>query len=223
MEYCEGGDLFYYLEKRKFKIPEKRAAEIIHKLCTAVYFLHEYGVVHRDLKPENILMVNEQDDADIKLMDFGLSKIMGPNEYCHDSFGTLSYVAPEILLGNDYNSKVDLWSIGIIAYLLLAGFLPFDDEYSDKEIGRQTVNEPTPFPSIIWQNISIEGKNFVDNLLSKDPEKRMTIKEVLEHSWLQKFCGASEKEAFVKRKKSREMSGGDAFKVYATPKIQTEA
>ena len=89
MEYCAGGDLFNYIEKRGFKLPEKRAAEVIHKLSCAVYYLHTYGIAHRDLKPENILMTDETDTADIKLLDFGLSKIIGPNETCKEPFGTL--------------------------------------------------------------------------------------------------------------------------------------
>lgn len=89
MEYCQGGDLFNYLEKRGFRLEEQRAAEIIHKLSTAIFYLHSYGIAHRDLKPENILMTDDSEDADIKLLDFGLSKIIGPNELCTEPFGTL--------------------------------------------------------------------------------------------------------------------------------------
>jgi serine/threonine protein kinase len=89
MEHCGGGDLFSYIEKRGFKLEEKRAAEIIHKLSTAVYYLHSYGIAHRDLKPENILMTDYSDSADLRLVDFGLSKIIGPNELCTEPFGTL--------------------------------------------------------------------------------------------------------------------------------------
>jgi serine/threonine protein kinase len=89
MEFCGGGDLFSYVEKRGFKIEEKRAAQMIHKLSTAVYYLHSYGITHRDLKPENILMTDHSDNADLRLVDFGLSKIIGPNECCTEPFGTL--------------------------------------------------------------------------------------------------------------------------------------
>jgi len=217
MEYCAGGDLFSYIEKRGFKLKEERAAEIIHKLCTTVYFLHQYGIVHRDLKPENILMTDDTDSADIRLVDFGLGKIIGPGETCTEPFGTFSYVAPEVLQEKPYNFKVDLFAIGIITYLLVAGFLPFDHETSEKEIARQTVYEPTPFPSSIWKNISIEAKMFVDNLLDKDPEKRMNIQEVLQHKWLQKFNKEEEKVVF-QRRKSRELSGAEKFEVFSTMK-----
>ena len=217
MEYCPGGDLFSYIEKRGFKLKEERASEIIHKLCTAVYFLHQYGIIHRDLKPENILMTDDTDSADIRLVDFGLGKIMGPGETCNEPFGTFSYVAPEVLQEKPYNSKVDLFAIGIITYLLVAGFLPFDHETSEKEIARQTVYEPTPFPSSVWKNISIEAKMFVDNLLDKDPEKRMNIQEVLQHKWLQKFNNNEEKIIF-QRRKSRSLSGAEKFEVFSTMK-----
>ena len=206
MEYCAGGDLFSYIEKRGFRLKEERAAEIIHKLCTTIYFLHQYGIVHRDLKPENILMTDDTDNADIRLVDFGLGKIIGPGETCSEPFGTFSYVAPEVLQEKPYNFKVDLFAIGIITYLLVAGFLPFDHETSEKEIARQTVYEPTPFPSSIWKNISIEAKMFVDNLLDKDPEKRMNIQEVLQHKWLQKFNKKEEENLVFQRRNSRDLS-----------------
>jgi len=186
MEFCSGGDLFSYLEKRGFRLPEPKAAALVHKMSAACYYLHSYGICHRDLKPENILMTDATDDADIRLLDFGLSKIIGPSETCNEPYGTLSYVAPEILLEKPYTKAVDLWSIGIITYLLLCGCLPFDDEKSEREIARQTIHDPVPYHSSIWKKLSPEAKLFVDNLLNKDPKKRMFIKDVLEHPWIQK-------------------------------------
>ena len=217
MEYCPGGDLFSYIEKRDFKLKEERAAEIIHKLCTAVFFLHQYGIIHRDLKPENILMTDDTENADIRLVDFGLGKILGPGEKCDEPFGTFSYVAPEVLQEKPYNHKVDLFAIGVITYLLVAGFLPFDDENSEKEIARQTVYEPTPYPKKIWDKISNEARMLVDNLLEKDPNKRMDLQEVLQSKWLIKFCHENNNENDVfKRRKSRELSGGDKFIAFTT-------
>ena len=214
MEYCAGGDLFSYIEKRGFRLPETRAAEIIHKLSTAVFFLHEYGVVHRDLKPENILMTDNSPNADIRLVDFGLGKIIGPGEMCTDPFGTFSYVAPEVLKEKPYSFKVDLFAIGIIAYLLVAGFLPFDHETSEKEIARQTVYEPTPFPTSVWKNISKEARAFVDNLLQKNPQKRMGIQEVLQHKWLQKYN--SKEIISFKKRNERDLSGAQKFEAFST-------
>lgn len=98
MENLRGGDLFTYLEKRDFEISEERAKTLAHQIATALYYLHSFGVAHRDLKPENILMVDDGDNSDLKIVDFGLSKIIGPNESSLEPFGTLSYVAPEVLL-----------------------------------------------------------------------------------------------------------------------------
>jgi len=86
---CKGCDLYNYLQSRNFKLPERRAAELILKIAKAIYYLHSYGIVHRDIKPENILMTDNTDKADLKLLDFGFSKLLGPNECCEDPAGTL--------------------------------------------------------------------------------------------------------------------------------------
>jgi len=89
MEYCDGPDLFTYVEKRKFKLSEEHACKLIHQLSTAIFYLHEYNIVHRDLKPENILTTSEGDDAQIKLLDFGLSRILPTDGKCMDFVGTM--------------------------------------------------------------------------------------------------------------------------------------
>jgi serine/threonine protein kinase len=160
MENLQGGDLFTYLEKRDFEIPEERAKVLGHQIATALYYLHSFGVAHRDLKPENILMVTDDDDTDLKLVDFGLSKIIGPNESSLDPFGTLSYVAPEVLLQKPYGKEVDLWSLGVIIYLLLSRVLPFDDE-EDKEIARQTIQDAPDFSFDPWPQVSSAAKDIV--------------------------------------------------------------
>lgn len=88
-EYLEGGDLFNYLQKRNFKLSEARAANLVHQILAAVYYLNSYGIIHRDLKPENLVMTDNSEDARVKILDFGLSKIIGPNELCHDPYGTI--------------------------------------------------------------------------------------------------------------------------------------
>ena len=187
MEYCSGGDLLSYFEYYEYELKETKVCEIIHKLSMAIYFLHSYGIVHRDLKPENILMTDLTPEADIRLLDFGLSKIIGNEEKCTEPYGTLSFVAPEVLQGKPYDKSVDLWSIGIITFLLLCGYLPFDYKHSEREIARQTIQDPVPFESKIWNKYSPEARTFVEGLLHKRPEKRYSIKEVLEHPWIKKM------------------------------------
>lgn len=211
MEYCNGGDLFSYIAKRGFRLPEQRVAEIIHKLSTAVFFLHKFFIVHRDLKPENILVKNTTQMTDMKLADFGLSKIILPGEKCNEPFGTLSYVAPEVLTRTPYDQKVDSWSIGIITYLLLSGCLPFDDRHSEREIARKIVKEEVPFYPSRWDNVSEEAKIFVKSLLQKDPNKRLSVQEILEHDWMKKYFGV----VVTERKKSVDIAGSN-FKLYAS-------
>ena len=105
-------------------------------------------------------MATDSDDTDLKIVDFGLSKIIGPNESSLDPFGTLSYVAPEVLLQKPYGKEVDLWSLGVITYLLLSRVLPFDDE-EDKEIARQTIQDAPDFSFDPWDTISDEAKDIV--------------------------------------------------------------
>ena len=210
MENCSGGDLLSYFEYHEYELPETKVCEIIHKLSMAVYYLHSYGIVHRDLKPENILMTDLSASADIRLLDFGLSKIVGNDEKCTEPYGTLSFVAPEVLQGKPYDKSVDLWSIGIITFLLLCGYLPFDDKHSEREIARQTIQDPVPYESKIWSKLSPEAKTFVDGLLQKKPEKRYTIKEVLEHPWIKKMDKVPEKRNDAKT------SGQSQFGIYTT-------
>ena len=187
MEYCSGGDLFSYLEERNFRVSEKRAATIIHKMATAVYYMHSFGVAHRDLKPENVLMTSNDDDSDIRILDFGLSKILGPYEKCDEPYGTLTYCAPEIIVDEPYSKAVDLWSLGIMTYLMVSGKLPFNSE-DENEIARKVVyDEPDYVRNPVWKNISPECIDFIKRLLNKDQNKRMTIKGVLEHKWIKMF------------------------------------
>ena len=152
---------------------------------TALYYVHSFGVIHRDIKPENIMMFNPTEDSDIRLVDFGLSKIMGPNEKCTENYGTLNYIAPEVLLDQPYDMSADSWSLGIVVYLLITGCLPFDD-VDQREVIRQIIYDPVPFPKYIWTNYSQEAKSFVNSLLQRDPSKRMNMMEALEHSWIKK-------------------------------------
>ncbi len=188
MEYCPGGDLFSYLERNKFHIPERQSCKIIYKILKALSYLHSFGIIHRDIKSENILITyNNDEEFDIRINDFNLSKILGPGEYCNETCGTLSYVAPEILLKKKYNKLVDSWSLGVTCYLLISGSLPFDHPLNDKEIIRKTIYEQPNFRNGIWEKIPNECINFISKLLEKNPKKRMTINEALNHEWIKKF------------------------------------
>ena len=213
MEYCSGGDLFSYLENRNFRLSEKRASTIIHLMSTAVYYMHSFGVAHRDLKPENVLMTSDDEEADIRILDFGLSKILGPYEKCDEPYGTLTYCAPEIIIDEPYSKAVDLWSLGIMTYLMVSGKLPFNSE-DENEIARQVVyDEPDYVRNPVWKNITPECKDFIKRLLEKDQNKRMTIKKLLEHKWIKMY----DTNKYTERRKSNSGSGKD-FELYSSTK-----
>ncbi len=187
MEHCSGGDLFSYLKQRGFQLKENKVVIIIYKLCKALYYVHSYGIAHRDIKPENILLTGEDENTDIRLMDFGLSKIVGPNQKCTEPYGTLTYCAPEIIVDKPYLKTVDSWSLGVMTYLMLSGSLPFTGK-NEKEIAKSVVYNKVDFnKKPIWKEISKEAKDFINKLLEKDLKKRIDMKNALEHSWFKKF------------------------------------
>jgi serine/threonine protein kinase len=187
MEHCSGGDLFSFLKKRNFMLKEEKVVVIMYKLCKAVYYMHSYGIAHRDIKPENVLLTEESEDADIRLLDFGLSKIVGPNQKCTEPYGTLTYCAPEIILDKPYLKTVDSWSLGVMTYLMLSGSLPFSGR-DEHEIAKNVVYSKVDFEKKpIWKEISDEAKDFINKLLEKDLKKRIEIKAALEHPWFKKF------------------------------------
>ena len=138
MEKCKGGDLYQYLSKRSWAISEDVVKKLTHQIVTALYYLHSHGIVHGDVKLENILMTDDLGEINVKLADFGFSKVLGPNETRSSDMGTFVYCAPELLLGERSGKEVDLWALGITLYVLLTGGYPFFSE-NPTEMVRQTV------------------------------------------------------------------------------------
>lgn len=132
------------------------------------------------------MMTDTTEESVPKLVDFGLAKMIGPNEKAEEPFGTLGYVAPEILLKKPYSFQCDLWSLGCIVYALLCSSLPFDHD-SQKETIRMTCEEPVIFDSPQWKSYSPECIDFIEHLLIKDPEKRIKLEDVFKHSWFDKL------------------------------------
>jgi hypothetical protein len=188
MEYLSGGDFGNYLKKHKYKFTEEAAAKSMYQLSSGIKYLHDFGVLHRDLKPENIMLSNSSDSAVIKIMDFGLSKILGPLEKVVDGYGTLSFVAPEVLIRQPYNKQIDIWSIGVILYYMLSGLLPFDDDEDNEEvIAKKTVFTELEFPDKYFKSRSEEVKDLITKCLIKDPNTRYTVENFLSHSWIKKY------------------------------------
>ena len=192
MEYIRGGRLTDYMKEKKFHFSEKRAAEIIYEIALGVKYLHKYGIVHRDLKPDNIMLTESNDKGHIKIMDFGLSKILGKKEKTSDGFGTLTFVSPEVLIRKPYNKEIDIWSIGVILYLILSGDLPFDDEEDDEEkIAKSIVFNEVEFPSKKFGNKSKEVIELIKRCLTKEPRDRIKIDEILKSDWIKNNLGGN--------------------------------
>ena len=185
MEYIRGGRLTDYMKEKKFHFSEKRAAEIIYEIAIGVKYLHKYGIIHRDLKPDNIMLTESNDKGHIKIMDFGLSKILGKKEKTSDGFGTLTFVSPEVLIRKPYNKEIDIWSIGVILYLILSGDLPFDDEKDDEQkIAKSIVYNEVEFPPKKFENKSKEVIDLIKGCLTKEPKERIKIDEILKSDWI---------------------------------------
>ncbi|CAN1772570.1 Calcium-dependent protein kinase 20 [Linum perenne] len=181
MELCGGGELFDRIIQRGH-YSERKAAELARLIVGVVEACHSLGVMHRDLKPENFLFVSQKEDATLKTIDFGLSVFFKPGETFMDVVGSPYYVAPEVLKKH-YGQQCDVWSAGVIIYILLSGVPPFWDE-TEQGIFEQVLRGDIDFVSEPWPKISDSAKDLVRKMLAKDPKKRLSAHEVLcEHAY----------------------------------------
>ncbi|TMW85522.1 hypothetical protein EJD97_023017 [Solanum chilense] len=182
MELCEGGELLDRILSRGGKYSEDDAKTVMIQILKVVAFCHLQGVVHRDLKPENFLFTSKEENAQLKAIDFGLSDFVKPDERLNDIVGSAYYVAPEVL-HRSYSTEADVWSIGVIAYILLCGSRPFWAR-TESGIFRSVLKADPSFEEQPWPTLSSEAKDFVKRLLNKDPRKRMTAAQALGHPWI---------------------------------------
>merc|ERR1719453_1081795 len=153
-------------------------------LCGALTYLHAKKVVHRDLKPENILYSSPAEEAQIKVADFGLARMVSEKDMMKTACGTPGYVAPEVLQNKGYSSgAVDVWSAGVILYILLCGFPPFYEEELPA-LFDQILKGRYDFPSPWWDNISVDAKDLVKMMLTVNPKKRISAKAAMQHDWM---------------------------------------
>jgi len=192
MDYCYGGHLLDRIT-RTTQYSEQTASRIVYRMAKVLKYLHRKGITHRDLKPENILFVNKSENSPIKVVDFGLSKYSshGPfGKTMKTPCGTPTYVAPEVLFKNGYGSQVDMWSLGVILYVLLSGYPPFYGSTLPKLIMRIKRAE-FDFNLPIFKSISQEAKDVISGLLKFDPKKRLTPDQLLCIPWV---CGNASKD-----------------------------
>ncbi|XP_058110245.1 calcium-dependent protein kinase 13-like isoform X2 [Magnolia sinica] len=182
MELCEGGELFDRIVARGH-YSERAAAAVTRTIVEVVQLCHKHGVIHRDLKPENFLFANKKENSPLKAIDFGLSIFFKPGERFSEIVGSPYYMAPEVLKRN-YGPEIDIWSAGVILYILLCGVPPFWAE-SEQGVALAILRGHIDFKRDPWTSISENAKNLVRQMLEPDPKLRLTAKQVLEHPWLQ--------------------------------------
>jgi serine/threonine protein kinase len=184
LEYAQGGELFDAILRRG-KFSELDAIVIIRQITVALQYVHENGVAHRDLKPENLLLANE-DKPDtaffIKIADFGLANTLQANKFA-TFCGTPDYAAPEIIGHLPYTFAVDIWSLGVITYILLCGYAPFRGD-TPMTLFNKIQNADFSFPPEEWDSASPEAKDFIKRMLVVDPDQRASPEELLSHSWI---------------------------------------
>ncbi|GLT92706.1 hypothetical protein SLE2022_105310 [Rubroshorea leprosula] len=182
MELCEGGELFDRIVARGH-YTERAAATVTRTIVEVVQLCHKHGVIHRDLKPENFLFANQKENSPLKAIDFGLSIFFKPGERFSEIVGSPYYMAPEVLK-RSYGPEIDIWSAGVILYILLCGVPPFWAE-SEQGVAQAILRGLIDFKRDPWPSISESAKNLVRQMLEPDPKLRLTAQQVLEHPWLQ--------------------------------------
>ncbi|XP_073291975.1 calcium-dependent protein kinase 8-like [Primulina huaijiensis] len=182
MELCEGGELFDRIVARGH-YTERAAAAVMKTIVEVVQMCHQHGVIHRDLKPENFLFANKKETAPIKAIDFGLSVFFKHGERFNEIVGSPYYMAPEVLKRN-YGPEVDVWSAGVILYILLCGVPPFWAE-TEQGVAQAIIRSVVDFKRDPWPKVSDNAKDLIKKMLDPDPIRRLTAQRVLEHPWLQ--------------------------------------
>ncbi|KOM49053.1 hypothetical protein LR48_Vigan07g275700 [Vigna angularis] len=190
MELCSGGELFDRIIA-KGNYSEREAATVTRQIVNVVHVCHFMGVMHRDLKPENFLLATNTDDAAVKATDFGLSIFIEEGRVYKEVVGSAYYVAPEVLR-RSYGKEIDVWSAGIILYILLSGVPPFWAE-TEKGIFDAILEGKLDLESAPWPSISTAAKDLIRKMLKHDPRKRITAAEALEHPWMKEGGEASDK------------------------------
>ncbi|KAI9692789.1 MAG: hypothetical protein M1820_009337 [Bogoriella megaspora] len=180
-----GGELFDRI-CRKGSYYESDAADLIRATLSAVAYLHDHGIVHRDLKPENLLFRTPEDNADLLIADFGLSRIMDEEQFhvLTTTCGTPGYMAPEIFKKSGHGKPVDVWAIGVITYFLLCGYTPFDRDSNLEEMQAILIADYSFTPMEYWRGVSLSAREFIKRCLTIDPHSRMTAHEALSHPWI---------------------------------------
>ncbi|KAI3419936.1 uncharacterized protein J3R85_012863 [Psidium guajava] len=181
LELCSGGELFDRIVHRK-RYSEAEAAAVVLQIARGLDALHRANIVHRDLKPENCLFLNKREDSPLKIMDFGLSSVEESDPVI-GLFGSIDYVSPEALCQGTITAKSDMWSLGVILYILLSGYPPFVAP-SNRQKQQMIMRGEFSFDERTWKNISSSAKELISSLLTVDPSRRPSALDLLNHPWV---------------------------------------
>ena len=184
MELCTGGELFDRIVENTengVQFTEKQAANLFKQMMSAINYCHKNGIVHRDLKPENLLYLNKDKNSPIKVIDFGMSKRFDSKHFMSEKVGTAYYISPEVLNGK-YDEKCDIWSAGVILYIIICGYPCFNGD-DDDEIFAAIQKGKINFPSPEWDSISSDAKELIKKMCCS-PNKRLTAEQVLNETWV---------------------------------------
>jgi len=182
MEKVVGGELLDRLAHKEY-YNEKEARDACVILFHTMDYCHRRRVAHRDLKPENLLLESKDDDSKLKIADFGLAKKVPRQGVLKTLCGTPNYVAPEVIRREPYDWQCDVWSLGVIVYILLGGYSPFD-EPDQKTLFRRIIHADYAFHPKYWSEVSEDAKDFIEALLNVDPQQRLTCEQALVHKWM---------------------------------------
>lgn len=191
MELATGGELFDRIIA-KGSFTERDATRVLQMVLDGVRYLHALGITHRDLKPENLLYYHPGTDSKIIITDFGLASARKKGDDClmKTTCGTPEYIAPEVLVRKPYTNSVDMWALGVIAYILLSGTMPFEDDNRTR-LYRQILRGKYSYSGEPWPSVSNLAKDFIDRLLTVDPGARMTALQALRHPWVVSMAASS--------------------------------
>lgn len=182
MEYIGGGELFERVIDDDFELTERDCIQFMRQICDAVHYMHSRNILHLDLKPENILCIKNESNK-IKIIDFGLARYYTKGESVRVLFGTPEFIAPEVVNYDEIGFTTDMWSIGVVCYVLLTGLSPFMGDTDAETLSNVTHGE-FDFDEEEFDNVSNDGKDFIEKLLVKNKKRRLTSLQALEHPWL---------------------------------------
>lgn len=183
-QLATGGELFDRIVQQG-RFTEHDALVVILQMLEAISYLHNNNIVHRDVKPENVLYLDESQDSNIVLADFGIAKkLQGPDDKLTSSAGSFGYAAPEVVQGLEHGKPCDIWSLGVVTYTILCGYSPFRAEEVSDFIAEVRHNNAVIFHAEYWKDVSKDARRFIIKSLQYDPNQRATAKELLEDPWL---------------------------------------